>query len=202
MCGRAGLLIGPTNCPSAQPLGGPTSGHRKLALASQQCKKNNTVQRLVSVITLVATASNNFVRDCRSHATAADGLVLTQRKNKKGPLTYGPKSDEEWSQAIIHQEVNGPTSGEEWSNTYANIDTNPPIDRQVGHSRSISTVGSISPTGEHAVYIDCWFDSTYGEFGRSSMSINDQDNFVIDTARSREDKTRNARRNATRKPEW
>ena len=31
------------------------------------------------------------------------------------PLTYGPKSDEEWSQIIIHQEVNGNTSGEELS---------------------------------------------------------------------------------------
>jgi len=49
-----------------------------LALASQQCKKNSarTVQQLVPVITLVATASNDFV-DCRSHVTATVGLTLS-----------------------------------------------------------------------------------------------------------------------------
>ena len=48
------------------------------ALASQQCKKNSTrtVQQLVPVITLVATASNDFV-DCRSHVAAAAGLALS-----------------------------------------------------------------------------------------------------------------------------
>jgi len=37
-------------------------------------------------------------------------------------------------------------------NAYTNIDTNPPINRPVGLPRSISTVGSIPPTGEHGRY--------------------------------------------------
>jgi len=48
------------------------------ALASQQCKKNRTVQRLVPLFTLVATASNDFV-DYRSHVAAAAGLAWSCR---------------------------------------------------------------------------------------------------------------------------
>ena len=47
------------------------------ALVSQQCKKNSTVQQLVPVITLVTTTSNDFIRDCMSHAAASAGLVLS-----------------------------------------------------------------------------------------------------------------------------
>jgi len=57
-----------------------------------------------------------------------------QPKNKKGPLTYGPNSDEEWFQIIIHQEVNGPTNGEEWSQqtcNYRHKYTNQPTGRLV-----------------------------------------------------------------------
>ena len=37
-------------------------------------------------------------------------------------------------------------------NTHVIIDTNPPINRPVGWSRSISTVGSVPPTGQHGQY--------------------------------------------------
>jgi len=57
-------------------------GHGQAALASQQCKNNNTVQWLVPVITLVATASNDFVRGCRSNAAAA-GLTFRCRGQPK-----------------------------------------------------------------------------------------------------------------------
>ena len=52
------------------------------ALASQQCKNNNTVQWLVPVITLVATASNDFIRGCRSNAATA-GLTFRCRGRPK-----------------------------------------------------------------------------------------------------------------------
>ena len=41
-------------------------------------------------------------------------MDIPSQKIKNDLPTYGPNSDEEWSQIIIHQEVNGPTSGEEW----------------------------------------------------------------------------------------
>ena len=47
-----------------------------------KCKDNNTVQWLVPVITLVATASNDFVRGCRSNAAAA-GLTFRCRGRPK-----------------------------------------------------------------------------------------------------------------------
>jgi len=55
------------------------------ALASQRCKQNSTVQQLVPVITLVATASNDFV-DYRSHVAAAAGqlpYIIPSAKTKK-----------------------------------------------------------------------------------------------------------------------
>ena len=43
--------------------------------------------------------------------------IYPARKQKITYLlpTYGNNSDEEWSQIIIHKEVNGPINGEEWS---------------------------------------------------------------------------------------
>ena len=75
-------------------------------------------------------------------------------------MTYGPKIHEEWSQTIIHQEVNCPTSGEEWSQhiyKYRHQST----DLSTGQSRSILTVGSIPP--ENTVDIDGQFNATYRE---------------------------------------
>jgi len=47
-----------------------------------KCKDNNTVQWLVPVITLITTASNDFVRGCRSNAAAA-GLTFRCRGRPK-----------------------------------------------------------------------------------------------------------------------
>ena len=41
----------------------------------------NTDQQMVPVITLVATASNSFIRDFRSHAAAVAGLALLALDN-------------------------------------------------------------------------------------------------------------------------
>ena len=83
----------------------------------------------------------------------------------------------QWStkKSMVLQVVrNGP-------NTYTNIDTNPPINRPVGLPRSISTVGSIPPTGEHGRYR--W--SVRLHLRRITVdrrsSIIDRDNFVIDS---------------------
>jgi len=56
------------------------------ALASQQCKNNNTVQWLVPVITLVATTYNDIVRGCRSNAAAAGLTFRCHGRPKPLPL--------------------------------------------------------------------------------------------------------------------
>jgi len=64
-------------------------------------------------------------------------------------------------------------------NTHVIIDTNPPINRPVGWSRSISTFGSVPPTGEHGRYRR----SVRLHLRRITVdrgsSIIDRDNFVI-----------------------
>jgi len=69
-----------------------------------------------SVVCAEAMASKEaaLVLDCGDEAQKVHFWIYPAKKNR-GPLTYGPNSDEEWSQIIIHQEVNGPTNGEEWS---------------------------------------------------------------------------------------
>ena len=64
-------------------------------------------------------------------------------------------------------------------NTHVIIDTNPPINRPVGQSRSISTVGSVPPTGQHGRYRR----SVRSHLRRITVdrrsSIIDRNNFVI-----------------------
>jgi len=64
-------------------------------------------------------------------------------------------------------------------NTHVIIDTNPPINRPVSWSRSISTVGLVPPMGQHDWY---WW-SVRLHLRRITVdrwsSIIDQDNFVI-----------------------
>jgi len=126
------------------------------------------------MITLVATTSSPFVaaavlkaglNPCRLLTLGLVNLnnfwIYSAKKQKMNLPTYGPSSDEEWSQIIIHQEVNGPTSGEEWPQhtcNYRHKSTDQPTGRLVtvdidgrldsthGRTQSISTIGSVTPT--------------------------------------------------------
>jgi len=89
-------------------------------------------------------------------------LNNTQRNNTKGPLTYGPKSEEEWSQTIIHQKVNGLTSGEEWSKHICKY-RQKFTDLSTGRSVTVHIDGRFDSTWENTVDIEGRFDFTYGE---------------------------------------
>jgi len=89
---------------------------------------------------------------------------------KNGPRQSSTKK------SIVPQVVrNGP-------NTHVIIDTNPPMNRPVGQSRSISTVRSITPTGEHGRYRRSvrLHPGLWRITVDRRSSINDRDNFVID----------------------
>ena len=73
-----------------------------------------TQVQLASLALCVPAAGLNPCRVLALGLVNLNNFWIYPSKKQKGP-TYGPKSDDEWSQIIIHQEVNGPTSGEEWS---------------------------------------------------------------------------------------
>jgi len=66
-------------------------------------------------------------------------------------MKNGPRQSSIKKSIVPQVVMNGP-------NTYANIDTNPPIFRPVGRSRSISMVGSIPPTKSYSrsSIVDKW----------------------------------------------
>jgi len=153
-------------------------------LASQQCKKNSTVQRLVPVITLVATASKWF---CRLHVTCSccswPRLELPYINTKLGTngsnqyrswkTTIGLLSQKWWRMIPDNHPPRSPTGGEEWSQhicKYRHQSTNFPTGRSVTvdidgqfdsiyvRTRSISIVGSIPPTENYgpSLIVDKW----------------------------------------------
>jgi len=128
------------------------------ALANQQCKNNKMVQRLVPVITLIATASNDSYDTARS-APAAAGLAwpcfffwpfcqivkphfLDQIIQVPTVMKNGLRQSSTKKSMVPQVVRNGP-------NTHVIIDNNPPMNRSVGQSQSILTVGLITPPGEH-----------------------------------------------------
>jgi len=100
----------------------------------------------------VAAAGLNSCRLLALSLVNLNNFWIYPSKKQKGP-TYGPKSDDEWSQIIIHQEVNGPTSGEEWSQH----------DRSVGHGRYRRSESVRFHLRDNTVDIDDRFGYTYGE---------------------------------------
>jgi len=97
-----------------------------------------------------------------------DQMVQVPTVMKDGPRQSSTKK------SMVQQAVrNGP-------NMHVIIHTNPPMNRPVGQSRSISTVGSITPVEEHGRYQRSVRLHLWRVTVDRQSSISDRDNFVID----------------------